>query len=332
MPTDKDRNPTAPLSVVLIGAGGLGQHWASVIGAELETELVGVVDPLVGSDRQPEWLAKLDGISMAPTLSGLECESIDAAVVVAHSPAHAEAVDAALRQGLSVLVEKPFTLSLRDAAGLVEQADDAGLTLMVSQNYRFFPGVETIRRLIADGDVGSVRAVECRFWIDWPGKPYQHAMQHVMGLEMAIHHFDLARAMFDAEPQSGVAREWNPQECQYAGGAGIEALYDMRAPAGTFPFVYSGSLVGRAPKTPWGGLWRIEFDRTTVIVDEIGDEYGMLRAADEGLEKLGPFAAENMSFDASLRHFVECFRSGSEPWSSGRDNLNTLRMALDFLP
>jgi predicted dehydrogenase len=84
-------------------------------------------------------------------------------------------------------------------------------------------------------------------------------------LEMAIHHFDLVRFMFSAEPVSGRIHEWNPRRSPYRMGGALEALFLMGSEGIAFPFTYTGSLVSTAPATPWGGLWRLEFDDGTLF-------------------------------------------------------------------
>lgn len=322
--------PTLVTKIAIVGAGALGRNWSRIIQADPGARLAAIIDPLVGSDNAPSWIDEHPDVPRARSLAELGLVSLDAAVVTAFSPAHADAVRAALEHGLHVIVEKPFTTTLDDAHALVALAAKRGLTLMVSQNYRFFPGVPTLRDLVSQETHGRIRAVYGEFSYDWAGKPYQHKMHHVMGLEMAVHHFDLVRALFDADPISGQAREWNPEGSQYAGGGGIEALYEMVSPRDAFPFLYSGSLVGKGPNTPWGGKWRFEFDRATLVIDTIDGRYGIHRAHADGHDWIGPFADE-IRFDGSLAHFLASLRAGKEPWSSGRDNLGTLQMALGFL-
>ena len=318
-----------PIRIALVGAGALGRRWSKVIAAQEGARLCAVVDPLVGTATPPPPAAEWEGLPASRSLAELGAVPLDAAVVTAFSPAHAEAVRAALEHGLHVVVEKPFTTTLEDARALVAHAEARGRTLMVSQNYRFFPGVATLRELVRTGAYGRIRAVTGQFWCDWAGKPYQHAMQHVMALEMAVHHFDLVRALFDAEPAGGTVREWNPDPARFGGGGGLEALFEMNAPHGAFPFVYSGSLVGRAKLTPWPGLWRFEFDRATLVVDTVAGRYGLYHATADGFHWLGSFGDE-VSFAASFAHFVTSLRTGREPWSSGRDNLGTMTMTLAY--
>ncbi|MFC0012295.1 Gfo/Idh/MocA family protein [Devosia nitrariae] len=319
----------APLRVALVGAGGLGRGWAKVISNQQGAELGAVVDPLIGSERQAEWIVEEVGhLPLATDLEATLEMDIDAAVVTAFSIAHHVAVKAALERGLHVLVEKPFTVTLQEAEELVSLAADKGLTLMVSQNYRYFPGASLLREIVRDERYGSIASVFCEFCLDWPGKPYQHGMQHAMGLEMAVHHFDMCRAIFDAEATGGYAREWQPAGSQYAGGGAIEAVFEMEGSRGTFPFTYSGSLVSKAPRTPWPGRWRFEFDRKTILLDTLENGYGLYACQVEEHEWLGRYDGDTMLFNLPLAHFIDSIRTGKEPWSSGRDNLGTMRMAL----
>jgi predicted dehydrogenase len=319
------------LKIAIAGLGSLGQRWTEVLSRALDVQLVTFVDPLIGMDGVFPWLASYPHIPQVQTLGALLDSKVDALVVTASSPAHAEIVRSALEFGLHVLVEKPFTTQLSEAETLVELAREKGRILMVSQNYRFFPGPQTIRSMRRSGELGTVRAVVGQFWCDWPGKLYQHQMMHPMGLEMAIHHFDLVRAMFDANAISGQVQEWNPGRSPYRMGGALEALFTMKSQESSFPFLYSGSLVTRGARTPWGGIWRFEFDQGTVIADSIDGQYGLFRGNEDNYKFVSAFGDESMGFDKSFSHFYECIRNGKEPWSSGADNLNTLRMVLSFI-
>ena len=319
------------MKVAIAGLGSLGKRWTEVISQAPDVQLVTFVDPLIGMEGVFPWLANYPHVLQLQALDALLDSNADALIVTASSPAHAEIVHRALEFGLHVLVEKPFVTQFADAKALVELAREKGRIIMVSQNYRFFPGPQTLRSMKRHGELGGVRAVIGQFWCDWPGKPYQHQMMHPMGLEMAIHHFDLVRAMFDANALTGQVQEWNPARSPYRSGGAVEALFTMTSQESSFPFLYSGSLVTQGTSTPWGGLWRIEFDGGTIIADTIDGRYGLFRANEREYKFVSAFADESMAFDKSFNHFYECIRNGKEPWSSGSDNLNTLGMVLNFI-
>jgi predicted dehydrogenase len=152
-----------------------------------------------------------------------------------------------------------------------------------------------------------------------------------MSLEMAIHHFDLVRFMFNADPLSGLVHEWNPRRSPYQMGGAVEALFTMGSNQISFPFSYTGSLVTTAPAIPWGGYWRFEFDEGTLFADESDGGYALYRTTSNGRSRISEFGDPNMAFDKSFRHFIDCVQRGTEPISSGRDNISSLRMALNYL-
>ncbi|HEX6566060.1 MAG TPA: Gfo/Idh/MocA family oxidoreductase [Chthoniobacterales bacterium] len=321
------------LNIAIAGAGALGKRWAEVVarsGTD-EARLRAIVDPLIGTNLEPAWLQEQTGLFRVTSIEQLGDVDIDAVLVTASSPAHATAIHQALRKGYHVLVEKPFTTNLTDAESLVDLAREKDHLLMVNQNYRFFPGPQTVKRLVTSGEFGSIRAVAGQFWCDWPGKPYQHVMLHPMSLEMAIHHFDLVRFMLGAEAVSGFVHEWNPRRSPYQMGGALEALFTLDSNGTSFPFSYTGSLVTTASAVPWAGFWRFEFDEASLFADGFGAEYALYLSSANGRVKISEFGDPAMGFDQSFTHFLDCIRNAAEPISSGRDNLNTLRMALSFL-
>ncbi|MGW7451631.1 NAD-dependent epimerase/dehydratase family protein [Streptomyces sp. NPDC054787] len=95
----------------------------------------------------------------------------DAAVVVVPHTKHAETVEPLLAAGKHVLLEKPMTTSVADAARLAAAADaaarDRGTVLAMAHPRRLFPAYAWVHRLIRDGELGKVRRVE---WAE--GHPY----------------------------------------------------------------------------------------------------------------------------------------------------------------
>jgi predicted dehydrogenase len=85
-------------------------------------------------------------------------------VVVATPPAtHVELTAQALDAGLHVVVDKPFTPTSAQGAALVERARRAGRLLTVFHNRRWDGDFRTLRRLVADGELGQVHTFESRF-------------------------------------------------------------------------------------------------------------------------------------------------------------------------
>lgn len=83
---------------------------------------------------------------------------------------HAEIAIAALDAGKHVLVEKPLANSLAESEHMVAAAQAArerGVQSMVGFNYRRVPALAYARRLIADGQLGTIRQVRTSYLQDW---------------------------------------------------------------------------------------------------------------------------------------------------------------------
>jgi len=95
---------------------------------------------------------------------------IDIVSIALPNHLHAPVALAALRAGKHVMLDKPMATSARAAARLVAEAKRRRRLLMVGQNQRFTPEVQTLRHLVATGRLGEVyhaRAV----WVRRSGIP-----------------------------------------------------------------------------------------------------------------------------------------------------------------
>lgn len=73
---------------------------------------------------------------------------------------HLEHALMAAGKGKHILVEKPLAPTLEEGERMVAAAKDAGVKLMVAENYRFLPVVEKCRDLIRQGAIGQMRFIQ----------------------------------------------------------------------------------------------------------------------------------------------------------------------------
>jgi len=72
---------------------------------------------------------------------------------------HYQAITETLEHGVNCLVEKPMTLTTKDAEASIALANSKGLKLFVIHNYSALPGVLKAKALVAKGSIGQVRGV-----------------------------------------------------------------------------------------------------------------------------------------------------------------------------
>ncbi|MCH0542309.1 Gfo/Idh/MocA family oxidoreductase [Streptomyces sp. MUM 203J] len=92
-------------------------------------------------------------------------DDVDAVYVPLPAALHAEWTEAALRAGKHVLAEKPLTTDPAATRRLVELAGRSGLALMENVMFVHHSQHTAVRRLVAEGAVGELRAFHAAFTV-----------------------------------------------------------------------------------------------------------------------------------------------------------------------
>jgi predicted dehydrogenase len=325
------------VKIIHVGVGGWGLDWEQNVVSNVPG-----VERVAAVDASPEILAtaqKTLGIPASRCFSSLS-EAVasveaDAALITVPLPFHIPVVLEALELGVHALVEKPFAPTVADARMAVERADELGLLLAVSQNYRFFPASRMVREIVASGELGKVGSISVDFrkHVTREGGGHRHfTLPDPLLVDMAIHHWDLMRYLLADEPTALSCTTWNPGWSPFIENAAGAAVVEF---AGGATVSWRGSWVSPSPATTWTGEWHMEFEQGEVIWQArgdhgwTGDDSVMVRRIGGKLEKrvLPPMPLYGRR--GSLNAFAEAItaRSVPVPDISGRNNLNTLDIA-----
>lgn len=320
------------MRVLQVGLGVWGRGWADLIRASADVELAAVVD---SSPESLAWAVRELGIeagscysSLRQATAGVDC---DAVLIVTPPETHRALAGVALEAGKHVLVEKPLATTLQDAQELVELGRRADLSIVVGQNYRFTPAARTIKRLMADGSLGPVVCVriECRRdtrTLFGTGN-FRYAMRHPYLQDMAIHHFDLIRAITGADARRVFARSWRVPGSPYAHHPAMAAIITLSTGA---EVAYSGDWATVGPMTSWSGWWEViaergrvewsggahESDPERVLVQEWGEPAHALELAPPSIDGRAEI----------LRQFHAAVVHAEVPETRAEDNLGSLAM------
>lgn len=140
------------IEIGIIGCGAVvHENYARTLVGRSEYRVASVTDL---DSRQAESAAKLFGAEVVPLARLLE--DSEAIIVTTPPSTHAALVVDCLRPGRTVLCEKPFTPTEREARALVEASRDAGSSLYVGHFRRTFPQLELARKLVSLGSIGDV--------------------------------------------------------------------------------------------------------------------------------------------------------------------------------
>ncbi|MDH2390502.1 Gfo/Idh/MocA family oxidoreductase [Streptomyces sp. HNM0663] len=152
------------LRVGLVGYGLAG----SVFHAPLIAATEGLaLDTIVTSspERREQARGEFPAVRFADSPEELWDRSgeLDLVVVASPNKTHVPLAAAALRSGLPVVVDKPVAGTAAEARELAALAEERGLLISVFQNRRWDSDFLTLRRLLANGELGEVQRFESRF-------------------------------------------------------------------------------------------------------------------------------------------------------------------------
>ena len=135
---------SAALRTAVIGVGYLGKFHAQKFAEIPGADLVAVVDVDVEARERVAKELGVDAIGDYRKLIG----AVDAVSVAVPTPAHFEIARAFLDGGTHVLVEKPITETVEQAARLIEIARQRSAVLQVGHLERFNPAVRALKPLL----------------------------------------------------------------------------------------------------------------------------------------------------------------------------------------
>jgi UDP-N-acetyl-2-amino-2-deoxyglucuronate dehydrogenase len=161
--TRRRSNVSRTFSVGIVGAGTIGKvHAAELAGVE-GTELVAVVEPSGEDGRE---LAGSHGAEWHPDLEGLLArDDVDVVVLCTPSGLHPDGAVAAARAGKHVISEKPMAITLDGVDRMIGACREAGVTLSVIFQYRFYRDALRLKRALDAGLFG--RPVLCNALVHW---------------------------------------------------------------------------------------------------------------------------------------------------------------------
>jgi predicted dehydrogenase len=320
------------LRVVHTGCGSMSAAWLGSAAHIAGLEIVGLVDldekrAAARRDQFQLATAELD-TDLTRLLRRLQPDIVFDCTV---PQAHATVTLTALRHGCHVLGEKPLAPSLTEARRMVAAARRTRRLYAVTQNYRYRPEIAALRRFLARGRLGRVTTVCTEFFRNPHFGGFREEMDHVLLVDMAIHHFDMARFLTGADPVSVQAQDWNPAGSWFRHGASASATFQM---SNGLVFGYRGSWCANGLSTSWNARWRIIGERGSVTWDgenvfaaEVAVPSKKFQPENKALA-VKPVRLAHTGHDAILREFATCVRRGTTPQTICTDNIKSLAMVL----
>ena len=147
------------LGLCVIGCGNFARTFAASIGPLLgELELYFASRDMT---RAKEYATRFNGADAFGSYEAAAADPrVDALYICTPHHLHLEHARLAARSSKHILLEKPIAHTLEAARAIAAEAESAGVTLMVAENYRFLSAVRKAKQLIAEGRLGRVRLIQ----------------------------------------------------------------------------------------------------------------------------------------------------------------------------
>jgi len=152
-----------PFGLAVLGCGWIARRHAAAARA-----LQGTVSLSFASRdraRAEALRAEFGGVAAYGSYEAAAADpAVDGIVVCTPHDQHLPGALFAITHGKHVLVEKPIARTLPEADRMILAAQEAGVTLMVAENFRFMPAFRAATALLADGWLGALRQIHITAW------------------------------------------------------------------------------------------------------------------------------------------------------------------------
>ena len=250
--------------------------------------------------------------------------AVDAVYVALPNSMHAEYTIRAAKAGKHVLCEKPMSTSVADAEQMIAACKAAKVKLMIAYRCHYEPTNLKAVRLIRDGALGQVQAIDSAFGFNMGPNEWRTNKKLAGGgpvFDVGIYSLNACRYLTGEEPQHIAAYASTIDHDARFAEVEENVSWTMRFPSGivaSCATTYGGNMPG---------YFRVYGSKGWLQVDNAFAYEGLhLRADYQGtqIDELNP-ARDPSHFQAEAEHFSHCIQNNLEPQSPGEEGLRDMR-------
>ncbi len=310
----------------VIGLGRIAGHFMPGVLNTSNSQITGLVS---GHRDKAERIAAQYGV---PQSSIYNYENFDE---IAHNPAidavyvalpnsmHAEYTIRAAKAGKHVLCEKPMSTNVADAEAMIAACKAANVKLMIAYRCHYEPTNLRAVKLIRDGALGQVQAIESSFGFNMGPNEWRTNKKLAGGgplFDVGIYCLNACRYLTGEEPEHIAAFASTIDHDGRFSEVEENVSWTMKFPSG---IVASCNTTYGAPME---GYYRVHGAKGWLEVDQAFVYEGLrLRADFSGTQLDEPNPARDPSqFQAEAEHFSHCVQNNLEPQSPGEEGLRDM--------
>lgn len=286
------------------------------------------------------------GIAVADYKEILADPEVEAISVCTPNYAHAQISIDAMKAGKNVLCEKPAARTYTEALEMQKVQKETGKVLNIGVCNRFDPGVNLVKKTIADGVLGDVFHVYVSFraYRSIPGLGGDFTTKAKSGggalIDWGVHFLDIVMyCCADPKPLTVTAEAFcklgkNIPEYvfknMWAGPPKLDGIYDVDDSV-------TALVRTEGPTITVNGAWAQNIDQEEMFIDFMGDkggirlnyytkEFTVYTTKDGELYQYSPQFEKSNMFQNEINEFVACIKSGKKLASHIDTNIITARM------
>lgn len=259
----------------------------------------------------------------------------DAVIVSNPTALHLSVAIPAARQGCHLFLEKPVSHNLEGIDELCRLVQQNDIQVFVGFQFRFHPGLQTVRKLLSEGAIGKPYWASAHWgeylpgWHPWEDYRRGYSAREDLGggvLLTLCHPLDYLSWLFGrAEAVIGVAGKIGDLELSVEDTAEVILMYERNFLATVHLDYLQQPPQHRLEVAGSQGTIRWNYAGGNVVVS--------WREADTQEEKTQEFVLpqafeRNAMFLAEMRHFLDVIEGKSEPACTLEDGIFALRLAL----
>ncbi|EHI99194.1 Trans-1,2-dihydrobenzene-1,2-diol dehydrogenase [Clostridium sp. DL-VIII] len=191
----------------IIGLGNIANKFAQTVKAMDSVELEAVASR---NKEKSEAFGKVYDVSSKKCFGSyeelVEDESIEAIYIAVPHVFHKELSILCLKNGKSVLCEKPVTMNGDEIREVINVAEENKVFFMEAMKTRFLPINQKVKSWIKEGRIGEVRLLQADYGFDAPFDPESRLFNKDLGggalLDVGIYNVSYSSFIFGNHPKS----------------------------------------------------------------------------------------------------------------------------------
>ena len=327
VPTLNAQAPEKRIGFAVIGIGRIAGHFMPATLSTTNCRLTGLVS---GHRDKAESTAAKYGVPQSSIYNYDNFDdiahnpAIDAVYVALPNSMHAEYTIRAAKAGKHVLCEKPMSTNVAEAESMIAACKAANVKLMIAYRCHYEPTNLKAVRLIREGALGQVQAIESSFGFNIAPGEWRYNKKLAGGgpvFDVGIYSLNACRYLTGEEPDHITANTSVIDHDGRFNEVEENCSWAMRFPSG----IVASCSTTYGANMP--GYFRVYGSKGWLQVDNAFVYEGLhLRAEYKGtkLGELNP-ARDPSHFVAEGEHFSHCVQNGLEPKSAGEEGLRDMR-------